>query len=366
MEISQISFCNKIGYNITNDREKQVIYEKYIEKYDIMLNSFNKLYYSDKFLTVFKKYPYLLSLESAGNKYYLLLTTINNDHYSIFIDTKTTKTHTYPKMIIVPFRFEESLYTDTIIEGSLIRDKHKQWTFLFEDLLVLKGKKINKNIVEKYTLLHSILDNQYIEDKDIQVCPIHVKRLFTFDEIDTIFSTFIHSLDYNINGLVFHPVQHANKDIIFYFNLSKHTKHNQRSVMNYEKPKKQPRITNKPNTTKTPKTTLQTTHTKHKTKTHTITNINGLATFVIKPSKQTDYIYNLYAINSEGKIKKYSVARIDTIDKKTFIEQNIQACKKHLFVTCSYSKEFKKWIPQTVSTQDLLSRMSDAQKYESM
>ena len=23
MEISQISFCNKIGYNITNDREKK-------------------------------------------------------------------------------------------------------------------------------------------------------------------------------------------------------------------------------------------------------------------------------------------------------------------------------------------------------
>ena len=363
MEISQISFCNKIGYNITNDREKQVIYEKYIEKYDIMLNSFNKLYYSDKFLTVFKKYPYLLSLESAGNKYYLLLTTINNDHYSIFIDTKTTKTHTYPKMIIVPFRFEESLYTDTIIEGSLIRDKHKQWTFLFEDLLVLKGKKINKNIIEKYTLLHSILDNQYIEDKDIQVCPIHVKRLFTFDEIDTIFSTFIHSLDYNINGLVFHPVQHANKDIIFYFNLSKHTKHNQRSVMNYEKPKKQTHIANRTNTTNTPKTPIQTTSSIKKTNTHTHTN--GLATFIIKPSKQTDYIYNLYAMNSEGKIKKYSVARIDTIDKKTFIEKNIQACTKHLFVTCSYSKEFKKWVPQKISTQDKLSRMSDAQKYES-
>ena len=370
MEISQISFCNKIGYNITNDREKKNIYTQVIQKYDIELNQYNKLYYSDKFLQTFKKYPYLLSLESAGNKYYLLLTTINNDHYSIFIDTKTTNEHVYPKMIIVPFRFDDSLYTDTIIEGSLIRDKHKQWVFLFEDLLVLKGKKINKNIVEKYTLLHSILDTQYIEDKDIQACPIHVKRLFTFDEIDTIFSTFIHSLDYNTIGLVFHPVQHANKDIIFYFNLSKHTKHNQRSVMNYEKPKKQPHTTNRSNTTNTPNPPIQTTSTIKKTNininTNTHTHTNGLATFIIKPSKQTNYIFNLYAINSEGKIKKYSVARIDTIDKKTFIEKNIQACKKHLFVTCSYSKEFKKWIPQKISTQDTLSRMSDVQRYESV
>ena len=30
MEISQISFCNKIGYNITNDREKKkYIYTSY-------------------------------------------------------------------------------------------------------------------------------------------------------------------------------------------------------------------------------------------------------------------------------------------------------------------------------------------------
>ena len=134
--------------------------------------------------------------------------------------------------------------------------------------------------------------------------------------------------------------------------------------MNYEKPKKQTHIANRTNTTNTPKTPIQTTSSIKKTNTHTHTN--GLATFIIKPSKQTDYIYNLYAMNSEGKIKKYSVARIDTIDKKTFIEKNIQACKKHLFVTCSYSKEFKKWVPQTVSTQDLLSRMSDVQRYESV
>jgi hypothetical protein len=37
-----------------------------------------------------------------------------------------------------------------------------------------------------------------------------------------------------------------------------------------------------------------------------------------------------------------------------------------LFVTCSYSKEFKKWIPQKISTQDKLSIMSDVQKYESV
>ena len=354
MEISQISFCNKIGYNITNDREKQVIYKQFIEKYDIQLDSFNMLYYSDKFLNTIKKFKYLLSLESAGNKYYLLLTTINNDHYSIFIDTKTTKTHKYPKMIIVPFRFHESLYTDTIIEGSLIRDKHKQWVFLFEDLLVLKGSVVKKNIIEKYKLLYTILDTQYIEDLDIQVCPIHVKRLFTFSEIDYIFKTFIHSLHYNINGLIFHPTNNINKNIIFYFNLTKHSRNIQRTFMNYEKPKQ-----TKPNKPVVPIAQPQTSINK------SITS-SEYKTFIIKPSKQTKYIYNLYAINTEGKIKKYSVARIDNIAKKDLIEHELATCKKHLFVECSYSKKFKKWIPQTVSTQDRLSTTSEVQRYESV
>ena len=363
MEISQISFCNKIGYNITNDKEKHAIYEQFIEKYDIQLNSFNMLYYSHKFLNIFKKNKYLLSLESAGNKYYLLLTTINNDRYSIFIDTKTTDGHKYPKMIIVPFRFHESLYTDTIIEGSLIRDKHKQWTFLFEDLLVLKGKQINKNIIEKYKLLYAILDTQYIEDLDIQVCPIHVKRLFRFNEIDYIFKTFIHSLHYNTNGLLFHPTNNISKTIVFYFNLSKHTTHNKRSVMNYDKPKQT--TPNKPNKRINTIIQPQTSIIKSNKSNKSIIS-SGRKTFIIKPSKQTNYIYNLYAINTDSKIKKYSVARIDNIDKKIFIEQNLSSCKKHLFVECIYSKEFTKWIPQTISTQDKLSTMSDVQMYETL
>lgn len=357
MEVSQISFCNKIGYNITNDKEKEQILNNYIFKYNIELNSFNMFYYSDKFLKHFRKYNYLLSLESNGNKYYLLLTTIKNEKYSIFIDTKTTKTHAYPKMIIVPFRFNDELYNDTIIEGSLIRDKHKQWVFLLEDLIVYKGQQYNKSITEKYTMLHTILNNEYIEDVDIQVCPIHIKKLFTFDQIKYIFDTYIHSLQYNINGLIFHPANTNSKNIIFYFNLSKHMKHNERTVMNYEKPKQ----TNIIKPTK-PVTTIN----RPQTTSHNIITTSKYKTFIIKPSKQTDYIYNLYAINSEGKIKKYSVARIDTIEKKIFIEQNLSSCKKHLFVECTYSKEFKKWMPQKISTQDKLSTMSDVQKYESV
>lgn len=357
MEISQISFCNKIGYNITNDKEKEHILTHFISKYDIELNTFNMYYYSDKFLSYFKKFNYLLSLESNGNKYYLLLITIKNEKYSIFVDTKTTKTHAFPKMIIVPFRFNDNLYNGTIIEGSLIRDKHKQWCFLWEDLIVYKGERCLKSITDKYSILHNILENEYIEDLDIQVCPIYIKRLFTFNEIDYIFNTYIHSLHYNINGLVFHPTNTHNKNIIFYFNLSKHTKNNERTCLNFERPK---------TTTHTPPKQISTISTQSSSTSSYISTPSPLSaplsseiTFIIKQSKKTDYIYNLYAIDNTNKIKKYSIARIDTIDKKKYIENELSKCSTHLFVKCTYSKKFSKWVPQTVSTQDALSKMSD-------
>lgn len=350
MEISQISFCNKIGYNITNDKEKEYIVDNFITKYNIELNSFNKYYYSDKFLQYFKKYPYLLSLETNGNKYFLLLITIKNERFSIFVDTKTTKAHAFPKMVIVPFRFSDELYNNTIIEGSLIRDKYKQWVFLWEDLIVYKGDLYSDSIIKKYELLHHILQNNYIEDTDIQVCPIHIKRLFKFEQIEYIFNTYIHSLQYNINGLVFHPIQQNNKDIIFYFNLSKHMKNNERSVMNFQKSK--------------PKNTKQNIITNIITKINNSPITNYKATFIIKHSKKTNYIYNLYCINDNNKIKKYSIARIDNIDKKNFIEKALLSCGKHLFVECDYSSEFKKWIPQKISSQDKLSNIQSIQKIE--
>ena len=358
MEISQISFCNKIGYNVTNDKEKEYIVEHFISKYDIELNTFNMYYYSDKFLNYFKKFTYLLSLESNGNKYYLLLITIKNEKYSIFVDTKTTKTHAFPKMIIVPFRFNDELYNGTIIEGSLIRDKHKQWAFLWEDIIVYKGRRYNESIIDTYTLMHNIVENDYIEDLSIQVCPIHIKRLFTFDQIDYIFTTYIHSLHYNINGLIFHPMNANNKSIIFYFNLSKHMKNNERTVMNFERSKT---ATPKPTPTRPKPTRPKPIQSKSTDKSVTTMPVSTSTykTFIIKPSKRTLYIYNLYAIDDNHKIKKHSIARIDTIEKKGWIEHELSKCSKHLFVECLYAEAFGKWVPQRVSSQDKLSNMRD-------
>ena len=87
-------------------------------------------------------------------------------------------------------------------------------------------------------------------------------------------------------------------------------------------------------------------------------------TFIIKQSKKTNYIYNLYCIDNNNKIKKYSVARIDSISKKEFIEKELLSCKKHLFIECIYSSEFKKWIPQKVSSQDKLAQIKQIQYIE--
>ena len=360
MEISQISFCNKIGYNITNDKEKEYILKHYISKYNMDLHSESRSYYSDACLQNFKKYPYVLSLESNGNAYYLLLITIKNEKYSIFIDTKTTTTHAFPKMIIVPFRFSDELYNNTIIKGSLIRDKHKEWVFVWEDLVVYKGNVCKGSIIKKYERMHSILNNNYIEDLDIQVCPIHIKRLFTFADIEYIFNTYIHSLHYNINGLIFHSMNKHNKDIIFYFNVSRHMKQQGRHIMNFERtgPDTQSK-------TRIPPTPPRQTRPPRSTPSDLSPRADySNATFIIKHSKQTNYIYNLYCIDHNNKIKKYSIARIDSIDKKQYIEQQLAACTKHLFVECIYSREFNKWIPQTVTTQDKLSHIQDVQRGE--
>ena len=55
MQVSEITFCNSLGYNLKNDREKSDILEKLLNDYNINFNE-NSLFYSDKILKFILKY----------------------------------------------------------------------------------------------------------------------------------------------------------------------------------------------------------------------------------------------------------------------------------------------------------------------
>ena len=177
MEVSEIKFCSGTGYNLKNDREKSDILKQLFNKYNISTNDSNFRYFSDRHLTNLAKYEHLITTLTQGTEYLLYLTFINNEPYSLFIDKKTTSGHKFPKIIVTNFRFAEDLYKDTIFDGELVRDYNGKWQFLINDLLVYKGKnQSNKYLFDKIKLIYKIFNESYINDDNIQLCSLKIKK----------------------------------------------------------------------------------------------------------------------------------------------------------------------------------------------
>ena len=110
MNCQKINFCNLNGYFIKNQRTKSDILNEIINTYNYSLQSFDKSY-SDNILDFILKPDTLSCFITGGVKYYLYLTNIYNEDYSIFIKNENSNLVDI-KMISIPLSFQKDLYNN--------------------------------------------------------------------------------------------------------------------------------------------------------------------------------------------------------------------------------------------------------------
>ena len=129
MHIGEISFCDKICYNIkSNDYKKQVL-DELEEKYGFKIIKKHFETYNNSFLDLLKSNPYMISIRSNGNPYMLYLTKYNFVNQCIFIDKKIQNGYFYPRMILSKIHFDDSLFEGTLLEGEMIKDNNNKWIY---------------------------------------------------------------------------------------------------------------------------------------------------------------------------------------------------------------------------------------------
>ena len=126
------------------------------EKHNININKKHAFILNQKSVYFLEKTQHIISIKSSGTNYYLYLTNINNINYCFYIDRKIKSGYTYPRIISVKYSFSDEIFDDTLLDGELVRDQddNDSWIFLITDLLVLKGKKLDCNIVNRFNLLY--------------------------------------------------------------------------------------------------------------------------------------------------------------------------------------------------------------------
>ena len=180
MRGANINFCDARAYNLVDESIKQSILDSLKDNYYIKISDRNFYILNKKNLRYIENKPFVLSVKSLGSLYYLYLTKIEGKNYCIYINRRLKEGHKFPLMVSALYRFDDEIYSNTLFDGELLRDKDGNWLFIINNLLLYQGEIMkNRNIIKKISKVYEILSNHYIKDEHLELCPLYVKRLFS-------------------------------------------------------------------------------------------------------------------------------------------------------------------------------------------
>jgi hypothetical protein len=216
MQVGEISFCDKVAFNIKSDEvkgrilkalEKQTgfrVIQKHYEKFAIKQHQISQM-------------PHLLSVRTNGNPYLLYLTKYNFENQVIFVDKKIQQGYFYPRMILAKLWFDPSLFDNTLLDGEMVKTSTGSWHFLINDIISLRGEVLNHvPLPKRLSILYDILKNFYTPD-DLNTCHLFIKRYFRISEHAEMLDKFAPTLPYSCRGIYLKPFYLKFKDILYNF-----------------------------------------------------------------------------------------------------------------------------------------------------
>ena len=375
LKCSNISFCDKQAFNIIDDNIKKKILDILKNDYFITIKDKNFYIINKKNINYIEKNPYIISVKSIGSLYYLFLTKIDNKNYCFFIDKKIKDGHEYPRILSVLYRFDDVLFNNTLFEGELLRDNDNKWLFVINNLILYKNQILkNKNIIYKLNIVYDILNNYYIKDDHLEICPLYVKRLFSNHEWDKIVNDYIPNLNYKTRGLYFENTK-SNKNYLFIFprTLNLHNKtishnsnknnnscsniNNNNSYSNSNKSDNSYSNINNSNSNKSDNSYSNINNSNSNKSDNSYSNINNSNSnksdkkgtiikknmnFVLIKTDISD-IYDLYCLK-DNELYKYDIALINSLKTSKKLNKLFKS-ESRLKFYCEYDNIKNKWIP---------------------
>jgi hypothetical protein len=216
--LTKTNFSGKTVDNITdNELKKYILNDIKLKCGGIQYNSRYAKVYNEQYSRNLNN-PHIICLKSSGTPYLLYCTQINNVNYSLLIDKKIKVGYEYPKMFVTPYKFDNSVFTGTLFETELVRDKHQNWFLLLGDIYFHKSNNCsNLVIMDRMNMIHRLLENEYNSDSFCDICPIQVKKYFDFKDKEDIMKEFIPQLDYGTRGFYFIPLKSSYSKILYLF-----------------------------------------------------------------------------------------------------------------------------------------------------
>lgn len=336
MHTGIISFANRIVYNIKTNDMKDVILEQLYSLYGIKIiqKQYHKL--DDNNIKHIKSDNHLCCLRSNGNPYYMFMTTYNDIPIIYFIDKKIHPGYQKPRILLVRGLFDEELYKNTLMDGEMVKCNDNTWSFIFNDIIVYKGKHLVDIILPKrLEIIYELLDKEYVPDDTIDVCSYKVKNYFVpcYESIEELI-TISKKLNYTCRGIYMWSYHLRYKSKLYNFDEDK--------IVNvFRKVKDETKFQTfeniEPNVEQLEEKT-----------TSSNIEINDTDEKILWISK-TDYpdVYNLYNTDNASSSEKIGIALIPNMVTSKMVRnafKNKNAATV-LMTKCKYDTKFNKWFP---------------------
>ena len=338
VHIGEISFCDKVSFNIKSDETKKYLLDHLDSKYGLKIINKHFDKFEERIMHNLNSNPHLLYVRSNGNPYFLYLTKLNFVNFCIFIDKKIQQGYFFPRMIITHFHFDDELFEDTIFNGEMIKMNDERWTFILDDLIVHNGIYLkDQNVVKRLNTLYTLLKTNYVEDS-MDVCRFQVKKFFKYDEINYMITEHIPNLKYTCRGIYFRPLFLRFRDVLVNFDdslIKKVERNKYKHIKNFLLLDDQKTIENQEDASKMSKSSSI-------ASTISTDNLTGQNKYFVRKTNNPD-VYEMFdnkgtyidiACIPSMKISKYMR---ELFSKKNIVDK--------IELEFEFSTKFNKWIP---------------------
>jgi len=373
--LAKISFCDKQCSNINDNKVKAQIVKHLEAQYGIPIISRDFTIINPNNLRIVSFHQHILTPLTNGNPYLLFLTRIDGINCCIYIDRKLKDGYTYPKMHCVKYNFNEELFEkETVLTGELVKDAERRWIFLLDGILLYKGlNTTEKNIIARYELIHSLMANEYTRDAFLEICPLQVKRLFLYRDVEKMVNDFIPNLSYTCKGILFYTLN--NRCSNFAFLLPREAQFEIKTAAEIDDivQEKYPKLWAKKHAISqeqipdglTTDSTINIFASAPANSTNAADDGSSKASIspdnVVFKILKTDIpdIYNLYCLESSTtNLVKYGIALVPNIRISHYLYNGFKGNANSLDqrVECRYSKIFEKWTPVRFAANEIYNK----------
>lgn len=206
-----IEFGNGKGLKITNTLLTTEIINKVETTYNLDIN-YRHYHFLDRARALeLRQKEHSFILFTRGTKYLILITHVNFKKYVLFINRANKD------IIFVKTRFDESLYSDTIIEGEVLKVNGKSYILVSDVLLNQKEIVINLPFHQRRKILDEIIDEKYVSDENLEPFTLIKKDFYSYPEMTKVHQELIPSLPFQVNGFLFKCNESSSYDILYIF-----------------------------------------------------------------------------------------------------------------------------------------------------